>query len=66
MHEVVPTQTTPGLDRSGACPFSAPDELRTLARLDTPGTCELELRASDSVLETAQRLVVHVTAGGGE
>ena len=50
----------------GEVAFSAPDEPRTLARFDTPGTYELELRASDSGLETAQRLVVHVTAEGGE
>ena len=46
----------------GEVTFSAPDEPRTLARFDTPGDYELELRASDSVLETALRLVVHVGA----
>ena len=46
----------------GPVTFSAPDEPRTLARFDAPGTYELELRASDSVLETELRLVVHVTA----
>ena len=45
----------------GAVTFSAPDEPRTLARFDAPGTYELELRASDSALETHLRLVVHVT-----
>ena len=46
----------------GRVTFSAPDEPRTLARFDAPGTYELELRASDSVLETRLRLLVHVTA----
>lgn len=46
----------------GAVTFSAPDEPRTLARFDAPGVHELELRASDSALETALRLVVRVTA----
>ncbi len=50
----------------GRVTFSAPDEPRTLARFDAPGTYELELRASDSVLDTGQRLIVHVTADGGE
>ena len=44
--------------------FSAPDEPRTLALFDRPGTYELERRASDSMLETGLRLVVIVTAGG--
>ena len=46
----------------GAVTFSAPDEPRTLARFDAPGTYELELRASDSALETDLRLVVQVVA----
>ena len=48
----------------GQVTFSAPDEPRTLARFDAPGAYELELRASDSVLETGLRLVVHVAAEG--
>lgn len=46
----------------GRVTFSAPDEPRTLARFDAPGTYELELRASDSALETGLRLVVHVAS----
>ena len=48
----------------GQVTFSAPDEPRTLARFDAPGAYELELRASDSALETGLRLVVHVAAEG--
>ena len=54
------------VDGPGQVTFSAPNEPRTLARFDAPGAYELELRASDSVLETALRLLVHVTAEDGE
>ena len=47
---------------SGQVTFSTPDEPRTMARFDAPGVYELELQASDSALETALRLVVHVAA----
>ena len=50
------------LEGSGQVTFSAPDEPRTLARFDAPGAYELELRASDSALETGLRLLVHVAA----
>ena len=50
----------------GAVTFSAPDEPRTLARFDAPGTYALELRASDAALETDLRLVVQVVADDGE
>ena len=43
--------------------FSAADEPRTLAWFDAPGVYELELRASDSEREAAERLVVRVGAG---
>ena len=44
--------------------FSAPGEPRTLATFDAPGVYELELRASDSVLDTNTRVRVNVAAGG--
>ena len=47
----------------GEVRFSAPDEPRTLAWFDAPGVYELELRASDSEREAAERLVVRVGAG---
>ena len=52
------------IEGPGHVTFSAPDEPRTLARFDAPGAYELELRATDSMLETGLRLVVHVVAGG--
>ena len=51
------------LDGPGGVRFSAPDEPRTLAWFDAPGVYELELRASDSEREAAERLVVRVGAG---
>ena len=51
------------LDGPGEVRFSAPDEPRTLAWFDAPGVYELELRASDSEREAAERLVVRVGAG---
>ena len=48
----------------GTVRFSAPDEPRTLATFDAPGVYELELRASDSVLDTSTRVRVNVAAGG--
>ena len=51
------------LDGPGDVRFSAPDEPRTLAWFDAPGVYELELRASDSEREAAERLVVRVEAG---
>ena len=51
------------LDGPGDVRFSAPDEPRTLAWFDAPGVYELELRASDSEREAAERLVVRVGAG---
>ena len=50
----------------GTAMFSAPDEPRTLARFDTPGAYELELHASDSAMETALRLIVHVATRDGK
>ena len=44
----------------GNASFSAQDEPRTLATFDTPGTYELELRASDSIFESTTRVIVHV------
>ena len=58
------TSTWRKVEGPGRVTFSAPDEPRTLARFDAPGAYELELRASDSVLETGLRLVVHVAAEG--
>ncbi len=43
----------------GAVTFSAPNEPRSLATFDTPGRYELELRASDSEMETTYRVVVN-------
>jgi len=42
--------------------FSAPNEPRTLATFDTPGTYELELWASDSMRESNTRVIVNVEA----
>lgn len=56
------TSTWRMIEGSGQVTFSAPHEPRTLARFDAPGAYELELQASDSVLETALRLIVHVAA----
>lgn len=50
------------IDGPGQVTFSAPAQPRTLARFDTPGAYELELRASDSELETRRRLIVHAVA----
>ena len=47
----------------GEVRFSAPDEPRTLAWFGAPGVYELELRASDSERETAERLFVRVETG---
>ena len=44
----------------GSVSFSAQGEPRTLATFDTPGTYELELRASDSIFESTTRVIVHV------
>ncbi len=44
----------------GNVSFSAQDEPRTLATFDSAGTYELELRANDSVFESATRVIVHV------
>ena len=52
------------LDGPGDVSFSAPDEPRTLAWFDAPGVYELELRASDSEREAAERLLVRVGPGG--
>ena len=60
------TSTWRMLAGSGQVTFSTPDEPRTLARFDTPGAYELELQASDSALETALRLIVHVATRDGE
>ncbi len=58
------TSTWRKVEGPGRVTFSAQDEPRTLARFDAPGAYELELRASDSLLETGLRLVVHVAAEG--
>ena len=52
------------VDGPGTVRFSAPGEPRTLATFDAPGVYELELRASDSVLDTSTRIRVSVAAGG--
>jgi hypothetical protein len=44
----------------GTVTFSAPDEPRTLASFDTPGTYELELLASDGEKEGSNRVAVTV------
>ena len=49
------------LSGPGAVTFSAPDEPRTLASFDTPGTYELELWASDGEREGSARVVVVVS-----
>ena len=46
----------------GTVAFSAPDEPRSLATFDAPGTYELELWASDSAMESTTRVVVRVAA----
>lgn len=46
----------------GNVTFSTPDEPRTLAAFDNPGTYELELWASDSMRESNTRVIVHVEA----
>ena len=48
------------LEGPGAVRFSARHEPRTLAWFDAPGVYELELRASDSEREAAERLLVRV------
>ena len=48
----------------GTVVFSAPDEPRSLATFDAPGTYALELWASDSVMESTTRVVVQVAAAG--
>ena len=57
------TSTWRVLEGPGAVRFSAPHEPRTLAWFDAPGVYELELRASDSEREAAERLLVRVGPG---
>ena len=46
----------------GTVTFDAPDQRRTLAFFDTPGTYTVELRGSDTVFERSAQVTVVVTA----
>ena len=48
------------MDGPGTVTFDAPDEPRTLAFFDTPGTYRVELTSSDSVFERSARVTVVV------
>ena len=54
------TSVWQAIDGPGNVRFSAPAEPRTLAWFAAPGVYELELRASDSEREAAERLIVRV------